>query len=71
MDKALVYLRGSANLMGIASYVLMVNGLVVHGVGLNLAAQGFMSPWVVKNKAWDMLATGAFFTAINLHRLLS
>ena len=71
MRRTVVALRGLANLTGIASYVVKVNGFLIPGIVLNLTAQGLMAPWIFKTKAWDMLATGAFFAAINLHPLLS
>lgn len=64
-------LRVVGALLAVASYLLMVNDMTVPGVAVNCAAQGTLTPFNVQHKAWDMCALAAFFTAVNVHRLLS
>lgn len=64
-------LRVVGAFLAIASYLLMINDLIVPGVCVNTVTQGLMTPFNVQHKAWDMCALAAFFTAVNAHRLLT
>lgn len=47
------------------SYICLVSGLVPMGAALNLVGQALITPFALKNKAWDMVALSVFFTAVN------
>ena len=64
-------LRVVGSILAIASYLLMVNDMTIPGVCVNCFAQGSLTPFNVQHKAWDMCALAAFFTAVNIHRLLA
>ena len=64
-------LRIVGAVLGILSYALLVSNFVTAGVLTNIATQAFLTPFNVQHKAWDMVGTGGFFTAVNLAKLLT
>jgi hypothetical protein len=47
------------------SYICLVSGLVAIGASLNLVGQVLITPFALKNKAWDMIVLSVFFGAVN------
>ena len=64
-------LRIAGTITGIVSYTLLINGYEDLGVSLNIGTQALFVPFNLQHKCWDMIGTGAFFVAVNLHSLLS
>lgn len=48
------------------SYIALVSGLVPLGASLNLVGQVLITPFALKNRAWDMVALSVFFGTVNL-----
>jgi len=48
------------------SYICLVSGLVAVGASLNLVGQFLITPFALKNKAWDMVVLSVFFGTVNL-----
>jgi hypothetical protein len=65
-QKAVARMRIGASVLAPISYVCLVSGLVAPGACLNLLGQALITPFAVKNRAWDMVALSFFFTAVNL-----
>ena len=65
-QKAVARMRIGASVVAPISYVCLVSGLVPVGACLNLLGQALITPFAVKNRAWDMVALSIFFTAVNL-----
>ena len=65
-QKAVARMRIGASVVAPISYVCLVSGLVPVGACLNLIGQALITPFAVKNRAWDMVALSIFFTAVNL-----
>ena len=65
-QKAVARMRIGASVLAPISYVCLVSGLVPVGAVLNLFGQALITPFAVKNRAWDMVALSIFFTAVNL-----
>jgi hypothetical protein len=63
--------RIAGTVLALASYVLLVNGNDTAGISLNIGAQSSLTPFNIQHKCWDMVGMGAFFTAINIHALLT
>ena len=64
-------LRIAGTITGIVSYTLLTNGHQDLGVSLNIGTQALFVPFNIQHKCWDLVGTGAFFTAVSLHSLLS
>jgi len=61
--------RVAASAIAPVSYICLVSGLVPLGAALNLAGQVLITPFALKNRAWDMVALSVFFSAVNLFAL--
>ena len=57
--------RVAASAIAPLSYICLVSGLVAPGAFLNLLGQALITPFALKNRAWDMIALSVFFTAVN------
>ena len=58
--------RVAASALAPLSYICLVSGLVPFGAALNLVGQALITPFALKNRAWDMIALSVFFTAVNV-----
>ena len=57
--------RVAASAIAPLSYICLVSGLVAPGAILNLVGQVLITPFALKNRAWDMIALSVFFTTVN------
>ena len=57
--------RMAASAIAPLSYICLVSGLVAPGALLNLIGQALITPFALKNRAWDMIALSVFFAAVN------
>lgn len=64
-------LRIVGTLLGFISYLLLVNGQQDAGTAVNIGTHALLTPFNLQHKCWDMIGTGAFFVAVNVHSLLS
>lgn len=62
-------LRICGSLALCAAYLLITSGFLVRGVLLNAVAQFALAPYLIKHKAWDLLAVSSFFLAADLQIL--
>lgn len=71
LDRAFTVLRIAGAVLGIVSYILLVNKARALGVSTNLVQQALLTPWSIRNKVWDGVAVGSFFSAVNVHALVA
>jgi len=57
--------RVAASAIAPVSYICLVSGLVAPGAALNLLGQFLITPFALKNKAWDMIVLSVFFGTVN------
>ena len=63
--------RVAASAIAPLSYICLVSGLVPVGAALNLVGQVLITPFALKNRAWDMIALSAVFAVINTQTLIT
>jgi len=57
--------RVAASAIAPVSYICLASGLVPAGAALNLVGQFLITPFALKNRAWDMIVLSVFFGTVN------
>lgn len=70
-QKAITALRYAGNILLVIGYFVLLHVSVRTGVILNLIGGFLTVPFALRHRLWDLLATCAFFTVVEIVKLSS
>ena len=69
-DRALNWMRISANVCVLGGYFLLLNVDLFTGISIRLLSAALVLPWMVRHKLWDSCAVVGLMGGIDLHKFI-